>query len=247
MDKEDARLALQAYRPNGHDTAHPVMAEALACVESDPELKAWWKAQHEFDRKVAAKLEAVPIPADLRATILSGRKIEKLTPRRHLPYWLAAAALFAILAVISLHPWTSSSPLATNKMPSRDYTAAIAQFLDNDPSLGLVAHDHDKILAWLQQQHAPTGKIPATMTDISSLGCQKLTIHGHTVSFICFSLADGGIVHLFIMDQQGLTDPPGPTPHYGQSGDWSTALWSDGKNSYLLTTQSGPDVLKHLL
>ena len=45
MDNPEAKLMLQARRPNGRDDAQSAFAEALALVESDPELKAWWEAQ----------------------------------------------------------------------------------------------------------------------------------------------------------------------------------------------------------
>jgi hypothetical protein len=247
MDKDAAKLALQACRPNGHDNAHPVVAEALALVESDPELKTWWEAQHEFNRKVAAKLEEIPLPPDLRATILSGHKIEKLTPRFRLPYWLAAAAAVVFFLVIGFHPWTRPSVLAADTMAHHAYTASILQFLVHDPVLGLTTDNHEKILAWLQEQKSPVGEIPAGMTDISSLGCQKLDINGHTVSLICFSLAGGEVVHLFIIDRQALADPPGSSPEFDRSSGWSTALWSDGTKSYLLATQGDTDTLKRLL
>ena len=73
------------------------------------------------------------------------------------------------------------------------------------------------------------------------------SIHGHTVSLICFSLAGGEIVHLFVIDQKALSDPPNFTPEFHQMAGWSTASWSDGEKSYLLATEAGSDTLKGLL
>ena len=137
--------------PNGQDASQsqPAFAEALALVERDPELKAWWTAQQSFDRRVAAKLGEVPLPADLRATILAGRKIEQLTPQPHLALWLAAAASVAILCIIgtSLHTAAENA----RHVSSASYDEAALGFLgNNDPVLAMTSPDHDKLVAWLQ-------------------------------------------------------------------------------------------------
>jgi hypothetical protein len=243
MDKQEAKLVLQARRPNDLDTTQPAFAEALALVESDPELKAWWEAQQAFDRRVAAKLEEVPLPADLRATILAGRKIEQLTPQPHLSFWLAAAAVVAILCVAGT-AWENARHVS-----SASYDEAALAFVRNDaPALGMASPDHDKIVAWLKERNAPTGGLPARMSTLPSVGCQKFIVRGHTVSLICFVMAGGKLVHLFIVDEQALADPPeNNAPEFKQVQGWSTASWSDGRMSYLLATQAGPDALKQLL
>ena len=243
MNSQEARLVLQAHRPNDLDATQPAFAEALALVENDPELKAWWEAQQAFDRKVAAKLGEVPLPADLRATILAGHKIEQLTPRPHLSLWLAAAAAVAVLCVIG------TALEETRYVSSASYDEAALAFLGNDaPALGMTSPDHDKIVAWLKERNAPTGDLPATMSALPAVGCQKFVVQGHNVSLICFILAGGKLVHLFVVDQKALSDPPSRnTPEFRQVQGWSTASWSDGRMSYLLTTQAGPDALKQLL
>lgn len=244
MDRNEARLILQAYRPNGEDAKSPHFAEALAQVERDPELKAWWEAQQAFDRKFAAKLQQVEIPRDLRANILASRKVVAFPARTSQPYWLAIAALLIILCVAGgiVHQ------RSTQTIASTSYHHDALAFLGNDdPSLGMMSADHDKITAWLKQQNAPVGSLPSAMTSLPSVGCQTYAMHGHSVSLICFSLADGRIAHLFMIEKQALTDPPGTSPEYQKDGPWSLAMWSDQSHSYLLATQDSPDALKQLL
>ena len=101
MDKLEAKIVLQALRPNDlDDTERPAFTEALALVETDPDLKAWWEAQQAFDRAVVAKLKEVPIPDDLRASILAGRKVEQFRPLPQFSFWLAAAAVLAIFCTL---------------------------------------------------------------------------------------------------------------------------------------------------
>jgi hypothetical protein len=245
MDKHEAKLLLQACRANGEDDALPAFAEALALAGRDPELKAWWEAQRVFDAKVAAKLGEIPIPADLRATILAGRKITPMPKRSVLPYWLAAAAMVAVLVVIGglLVPSARGPAMA-----SSDYNATVLPLLGNDsPSLAMTSPEQDKVMAWLKERHSPTGILPAGMTQLPSVGCQTFSVHGHTVSLICFTMANGKLAHLFVVQRNDLSDPPGDSPQFAKVGTWSTAAWSNGDQSFLLATQSDPDALKQLL
>jgi len=245
MDKKEAKIVLQAFRPNGLDSTDPVFAEALALVESDPELKAWWDAQQVFDRAVAAKLAQVPVPDDLRATILAGRKIEQFQPQPQFAFWLAAAAAVAIFCAVGTSQYIQNyAPL-----PRSEYTAAVLPFLNHDaPSLALTSADRDKITAWLKENNAPTGDLPAKMAVLPTVGCQKFFVHGHSVSLICFAMANGAIVHLFIVDKQALTDPPAlGIPEMNHTEGWCTASWSDARMSYILATQADPDIFKQLL
>jgi len=245
MDKAQVKLVLQALRPNGRDAAQPVFAEALAQVETDAELGAWWRAQQAFDRQVAAKLDQVPLPDDLRATIVAGRKIEQFRPRPQMGLWLAAAAVLAILCVAgTLLQISASAPVSRT-----EYTALVLPLLNHDaPSLGMTSADHAKIAAWLKERNAPMGDLPDKMAALPTVGCQKFMVHGRAVSLICFALAGGGVAHLFIVDRQALSDPPGPSPPEMQEVQgWSTASWSDTRMSYMLATQAGPDALKQLL
>lgn len=247
MDKQEAKRVLQAYRPNGPDTTDPAFAEALTLAEADPELKAWWQAQQAFDQKVTAKLGEVPLPDDLRDTILAGREIDPFAPQPHRFFWLAAAAAVAILCAVgtSFH----SAREDARHVSSDTYDEAALGFLGNDaPALGMTSSDHDKIVAWLKDQQAPMGDLPAKMSTLPSVGCQKFVVQGHTVSLICFTMAEGKLVHLFVVDQDALLDPPTRSaPEFRQMYGWSTASWSDGRMSYMLATQASPDALRQLL
>jgi hypothetical protein len=242
MDKQEAKRMLQALRPNDLDTT--AFAEALALVESDPEMRAWWEAQQAFDRLVAAKLAEVPIPVDLRANILAARKIRQFTKRPHHGVWLAAAAAVAILCVVGTALHTASQ-----RVSSTGYDQAALAFLGNDaPALAMTSPDHHKIMAWLKDQNAPTGGMPSGMSALPSVGCQKFLVHGHAVSLICFAMAGGKLVHLFVIDQTALSDPPRrAAPEFKEVQGWSTASWSDDRMSYLLATRADLDALRQLL
>ncbi len=248
MDRQEAKWVLQAYRPNDLGTTEPAVAEALALAEKDPELKTWWKAEQAFDQKVAAKLREVPVPPSLRATILAGRKIVPFAPQPLFPIWLAAAAVVAILCVAGsvYHASWKASLLVS----ASGYEESALDFLGNNdrPSLGMLSPDHGQVMAWLKSQNAPTGKMPPKISALPSVGCQKFVVHGHNVSLICFTMAEGKVVHLFVVARDALADPPGGAgPDFKQIKGWSTAAWSDGRMTYMLATQAGDDALKQLL
>ncbi len=71
MDEPEARLILQAYRP-GLEENDPEAAEALQMAERDPALGRWLAEEQEFDRAMAAHLEA--IPASLYREFLGGKR-----------------------------------------------------------------------------------------------------------------------------------------------------------------------------
>jgi hypothetical protein len=247
MDKREAKQVLQALRPDDPEKAQPPFAEALAMVERDPELKAWWEAQQSFDRKIAAKLAEIPVPAGLRETILAGRKIEKIAPRPNFTLWIAAAAVVAVLCIAG--PSLPTILENSQRVSSATYNDAALGFLGNDsPPLAMTSPDHDKLVAWLKDQKAPTGDLPTKMSTLSSVGCQKFVVEGHDVSLICFVMTGGRLVHLFVVDQKALATPPTVNvPEFRQVEGWSTASWSDGRMSYMLATRADPDALKQLL
>lgn len=247
MDRSQARLVLQAHRPTDLAATIPELAEALTLAENDPELKAWWEAQQAFDRKVAAKLADIRVPADLRANILASQKIEPFTLRPFFPFWLAAAAVVAILCASSAS--FHASYLASQHISTDAFHVATLEFVSNpNAELGMTSTDRDKVLAWLKGQNAPVGAMPGKLTALPTFGCQKLMVQGHAVSLMCFTLADGQLVHLFVVPRDAMTEPPlRAAPDIKMVNGWATASWSDERMSYMLATQDGMDTLRRLL
>jgi hypothetical protein len=245
VDRKEAQTILSALRPDGPEAQEPLFTEALKLAASDPELKAWWQAQQEFDRKVAAKLAEVPLPADLRESILRRRKISPFRPRVSYSTLLAAAAVVAILCVAGTF-WRVAN---YGPVDQSDYAeSAVSELGDKGPDLAMLSTDHDKVKAWLKQQDAPLGHMPPKFASIPSIGCQRYVIHGHTVSLICFTLDGGGEAHLFMVDKNALNDPPGENGlQFGNVKGWNVAAWSDDRMTYMVATQESLDTLKGLL
>jgi hypothetical protein len=245
MNRAEAHAILAALRPGHPEAGQAPFKDALAFAESDPILKAWWQAQQEFDRKVTAKLAEIAPPPGLRENLLATRKITRFEPPVRYSTWLAAAAVVAFLCVAGVF-WQIAN---YGPVDRSDYADQAVSELGNDqPALALLSKDHEQVLAWLKAQNAPLGSMPPKFEALPSIGCQKYVIHGHTVSLVCFSLANGGEAHLFIVDKSALNDPPGTNAmEFGNVKNWNVASWSDDRMTYLVATQSDMDTLKQLL
>jgi hypothetical protein len=259
VDRKEAQLILSGLRPGGLEANEPFFAEALSLVETDPELQAWWQAQQEFDRRVAARLQQVPVPNSLRQRCLLSPKIVAYYP----PQWqhrglLAAAAAVAILCVAGTY-WhvTSNGDFANNysaggeSLPvDRDaFTGqALSKLGTSGPLLAKFATNQDDVKEWLKEHKAPIGQMPSKLAALPPIGCQEYVIGGHTVSLVCFTMADGCVVHMFVVDKGALNNPPASTgPQYDSMKGWNIASWSDGQMSYVLATTATMDDLKQLL
>jgi hypothetical protein len=247
MDKQEAQMILQSLRPKDLNSSDPAVIEALIFVENDSVLKAWWENQQAFDRRVAAKLREISLPEGLRSSILDGRKIVPFAPQPRFSFLLAAAAAIAILCVAGtfLQVYLTTGPLTSSQ-----FAAMTVPLLNHDsPPLAMMSPDRDKLVAWLEQRNAPMGDLPAKMSDLSTVGCQKFMIHGHAVSLICFTMPSGGVAHLFMVDRDAISNSPGQANglEFGETAGYSTATWSDDSKSYVLATLAGSDKLKQLL
>jgi hypothetical protein len=72
MDKEQARFVLRSFRPDGADAGDVDFADALRLAAEDREVGEWLAAEREFDADFAAAFGEIPVPGNLRATILAG-------------------------------------------------------------------------------------------------------------------------------------------------------------------------------
>jgi hypothetical protein len=73
MNSEEAKKLLELCRPgNQEDLQDPALADAFDLLESDAELRAWFDTQQAIDARISASMQAIEVPADLKANILAG-------------------------------------------------------------------------------------------------------------------------------------------------------------------------------
>lgn len=71
MDKDEARLILACFRPDGADAASADFAEALRLAAEDRELGAWLARERAFDARFTDALDRLPLPQGLREELLA--------------------------------------------------------------------------------------------------------------------------------------------------------------------------------
>jgi hypothetical protein len=243
MNNQEAKLILQAYRPNGQDAADPFFAEALEQSRRDPELQKWFAEEMLLNARLQARLEtAVPIPPGLKSELLALRKTVRPVPWWFQPMKLAAAAVLLVsLGTIFLLLPRSPSPLAS----FRDTMArSSAQTQDH---VAFESHDLAKIRQWLQAKNMETNfDLPSVLQAGTAEGCRVVNWNGHQATMVCFML-NGEHLDLFVMDRASLPDfPESSAPQYASANGLMTATWASGQKVYLLTGQD-KEVLQKVL
>jgi hypothetical protein len=232
MDKHAARSFLSVHRP-GETPADERIAEAEKLAAADPELARWWRDDQELDRVFAARLSETPVPADLRAKLISNTvplSVAKKSWRR--PSLLAVAAIVALAALFGiwrgpLHPAPSVA----------DYRAEMVRFFSVWQPLALETNNLIDINKFLAKSGAPSGfNIPQPLRDLEPVGCTELRFRGEDVAVICFKRGNGKVAHLFVINRKAIRGV-GPNPDFVNHGEWSSAAWAKGDYDYLLSLQ----------
>ncbi len=275
MNNAEAKFILRAYRPDGQDAADPQFAEALAQARLDPELARWFAEQTTLDRAIGAQLQSVRVPADLKASILAGRKVIPMPKptwwQRSLHPAATAAALVVTLATIgflTLHEppepradWARFTHDLTDYLgkgygvlprhahlasTDANYFGAMSYRMNyRSPSL-------DDIRQWLTDngghgEFAPPGGLNKPL----NLGCGVMDWRGKRITLIAFQTGRSlphDKVHLVIINTGDLPDPPARSqPRFEEGEEWSTVAWSSGPLTYFLMAPGSRDQLARYL
>jgi hypothetical protein len=234
MDNEQAKIVLVACRPGGQDAVDPHFTEALEQAGLDPELAAWFAEQREFDRAISAKVRAVPVPADLKAAILAGRRVAEPRPWWRRREWMAIAA--AVVALLGgLIAWAALREETGFAAYRTDMFNIASSIYRVDKESG----DVNELRRWLAENggHREIA-VPAGLRSVPSIGCSLLDWQGKKVTLICFRIGPAGPndeVHLFVIDRADLPEAPLVDQTLRvRKGDWSVATWNRGNKVYLL-------------
>lgn len=257
MNRDEAKLILQAYRPGGQDAGDPYFAEALVLVKQDPELAAWFTAEQQFDARVGSGLQQVRVPSRLKAEILAfGQKQESRESPvaawwRNLFSWqspVAWAAAVVLVVVLSLALFRAK-PEGSSGFAA--YSAEMVNTAVNDKHhVDMEASGMKQALAWLATHQGENNlTLPAGLNDDQSLmGCRVLDWHGRKVSMLCYSVKGMEHVDVFVTEANLFPDAPTPDhPQFAVSGGLPTASWTHGGKVYLAISHGNDAVLKNIL
>jgi hypothetical protein len=144
MNHEEAKQLLELCRPGSEeDHQDPALAEAFALLDTDDELNAWFEEQQAIDARISDSINAIEVPADLKASILAGMRLHQANavtnqqkddspipfsttandeaPAKHQSRtwwqtpWIGIAALF-VVAMILLKPGVQSEEKAQTQL-----------------------------------------------------------------------------------------------------------------------------------
>jgi hypothetical protein len=232
MNNQEAKLILQAYRPNGQDASDPFFAEALEQVRLDPELQKWLGEETVLNNRIQKRLEtAIPIPAGLKSELLALRKT--VSPA---PWWLQPMKLAAIgLVLAALGSLLLLIPQRTGQVASFRDTMARSS-LQTQEHVVFQSHDIASIQQWLQSKNMDSHfDLPALLQAGTPQGCRVVYWNGHQATMICF-MVNGQHMDLFVMDRTGLPNfRETGAPQFASADGLMTAMWSGNGKVYLLT------------
>jgi len=242
MNASQAKQILSSYRPSGQHVHDAEFTEAVVAARSNPELARWFAELQAFDAIMTSALGRVPVPPDLKESILAQARSARSAPVVRLPWWhwrapipvSAVAATFVLLAVVTaLWLYQKTDQFAD----FRD--ELIQQGLENEPHVEVQTSDLLQIRAWLNGRGANGDfALPRGLNDLKPVGCATLEWKGSKVAFVCF----GNVLHhyhLYVVEQNTLHHPPPEDqPYFEDSGAWKTVSWSHHGKTYLFSGMS---------
>lgn len=244
MDSQEAKEILRLYRPGGIDDRDPEFMEALAAIESDPELKRWFQNHLAFQIGFRDQLRCIEVPADLKDQILAQTVRPQTIVWWRIPAWIAAAAaVFAILALIPT--WFQPTDAKTfSAFQGRMVRTALREY-----RVDLLSEDLNKIKQFLADHQGSSDYVlPKRLASSRGHGCAVLRWQDQSVSMICFQEAEQNDLYLFVTERSTLRDAPSSTiPILGKVNKLTTATWVRGNNVYLLAADRDESSLKKYL
>lgn len=246
MNRDEAKLLLQVYRPGGQDAAEPRFAEALNLAKNDPELAAWFEQEQAFDAAISQSVKGVPIPENLKSAILTGGKVLNLLPWWRLINWREVAICVSVLLVGAGFFLFSLGRTQNILTASR----AMIQFSDyRVANLAVKSDDLDHLRAFFTKCHAPANfEIPGGLSRLPVVGGTLIGLQDRTASLVCFQILGNNQLRLFVTEliEAPEIPPPGSIRIY-EFEDWSWAIWTANDMTYVVAGRVHPASLERLL
>jgi hypothetical protein len=247
MTNKEAAFLLGAYRPGGHDAGDPEFAEALRLAASDPQTKGWMEEERKFDTAIAARVQGIAVPEDLRTRILAGGRVSV----RPAPWWsgrrlLAMAAMLAMFAGLGI--WYTMYERESGQWEDRALDA-LGELVAGRENFDMRSASVGDLQQWLHHNGSPsTAALPEKLHGMPSLGCKTLSWQGHPISIICFHGPGGELVHLAMVHKSSLHNPPPEgRPEFEERDGWRMACWSQGDMAMMLVTRGPESQLRAIL
>ena len=256
MTRDEAKNILLLYRHGTADATDPQIAEALALVERDPELKNWLVVHCAREFVLREKFRQIAAPAGLKEQIIS----EQAMKDRLVPVWRRKISLvpaLAVVVVVLLSVMLASSWFA-NQSGTDDtlavYQNQMVEYALRGYQMDLMTNDAAPIRAYFAKNHAPADFVlPENLKSANLVGCAIEGWQDVKVAMICFrsSRAAPGAASdtwLFVVDVASVKkSSAGPIPEFSTVNRLTTATWIQGDKLYFLGTTGDAEAIKQYL
>ena len=253
MTTHEAKQILRLYQPWTREEPDDEMRTALAQVEQDPELAAWFSEYTALQSGLRAKFKEIQVPEALKEQIISERKA-RLTIRNRRKVALSvlgvAAVVFLILGVAGILFW----PDETQRLAGFQ-NRMVGSVVRSYPRMDLETSNLNQIRQYFSEHRGLADYVlPAALNQTPGTGCKLLSWQGKTVSMVCFhggkalspKKAD---VYLFVIAKRDLPDAPpdGAPPKFGRVSRLSVGSWTKGNLTYVLAAEGDEHFLRKFL
>ena len=234
MDKQEAKDILTLFRPNV-DEATSRVAEALEVVGRDVELAAWYENHCEFESRIRASINSIPVPVDLRDRICSNRPAAVTVipwPTSRLLARVAATVVICAAAVWLLEMrWDRGFD---------SYRERMVSLVADDYELSVEVESLEEVRQALASRNWPSDYVvPAGLKTVEVEGGNALRWRGRKVSMLCLETEDEKYLWLFVARRSDVRNPPETSapPEVLKVDRLMTATWSDDLYVYLLAVE----------
>jgi hypothetical protein len=232
VTREEAKSVLLLYRTSA-DSRDPDIAAALEQARQDPELQRWFDEHRALQERLRQKFAELPVPEDLKDTILAGRKIVRPALWWQQPAWLTAAALIAILIGIGAF-WLR--PGQTERFTL--YRARMVRTILHEYHMDVQTNDLRKLRQYLELKGAPADfDVPKALEQLKLTGGGHIAWGKKPASMVCFDRGDKQMLVLFVINSGAIKGEP-QRPKTARIDTVQTLSWTHGAHTYVL---GGPD------
>jgi hypothetical protein len=258
VNRDEARIMLQLYRPDTADEDDPQIAGALALAKRDPELARWLEEHCRRQNVLREKFRQIAVPAGLKEQIISEQAVfsKKNSQRQKIVLAAAVTAIVVSLAIIvSLYFPRGGNGNQSDSNTLANYQNQMIYVATGGYGMNFPTNDLSQIRAYLAQNAAPSDyALPASLEKTAATGCAIENWRGAKVSMICFRTGkplppnQQGDLWLFVVDHASVKDAPGSSsPQFAKVNQLATAVWTQGGKLYLLATEGDEQTLRKFL
>ena len=241
MDKDRAKEILTSISREEVPREEPGVDDALAMLDRDDELQAWFREEKAFDEAVGGKLKAAEAPEGLRDQLVS--TIQSARPEGGKtvgipPVLLAAAAAIVVLGAIALMGlFGNDNKIASTGLTFASFQQDMAKTIrTGDFRIANHGADFEANKAYMDRIGAPTTTSCDKIGSADCRGCTILEWGDNKVAMFCIDVDDETLVHMFVVEREKLTDlpPEGEMKSVIQQSGLPSTGWADDKSVYVI-------------